>query len=150
MIFNLELVEVANSERIFLNLISRQPHSYGPVRALLDTGSPTTILSARDALKLNVPLSGAIPGDLISGFGRGHLPSKKLPKFHFALKSKENEIRYLEMPINVIDVPSLNKMPQDYQNSAFQLPSIIGMDFLRISGLKLFVDLAMHNAILEG
>ena len=149
MIFNLELVEVPNSERIFLNLLSRQPHSYGPIRALLDTGSPTTIISARDALRLNIPINNAEAGDIISGFGRGQIPSKRIRKFLFAIKSSENEVKYLEMQVNVVDITALKNMHQDFQNNALQIPSIIGMDFLRMCGMKLFVDLASHKANLE-
>jgi hypothetical protein len=144
MIYNIELVEVPNSERLFINIVSRQPHSFGPIRALLDTGSPTTIVSARDAIRLKIPISGAE-----TGFGRGQIPSKRIKSFKFALKSEDNNIKYLEMPVNVVDIAALKSMHQDFQNNALQIPTIIGMDFLRFSKMKLFVDLASHKAKLE-
>lgn len=148
MIFPLDLVEVPNSERLFLNIISRQPHSYGPIRALLDTGSPKTIISAKDALRLNIPLNNTEEGDPIAGFGKGRIPSKRIKKFIFALKSKDDKIKTMEMSVNIVDVTNLRNMPQDYYN-ALALPTIIGMDFLRNSEMKLVVDLASHIATLE-
>jgi|SRR3989338_8900533 len=147
--FNLELFEIPNSERLFLNLLSRQPHSYGPIRAIFDTGSPVTIISARDALQLNIPLANTENGDSIRGFGRGQIPSKRLNKFIFALKSEDSKIKYIEMPVNVVDISRLRSLHHDFQSTAMQLPTIIGMDFLRISKMKLFVDLFAHKAILE-
>ncbi|MEK6927982.1 MAG: hypothetical protein AABX11_06130 [Nanoarchaeota archaeon] len=125
MIFPLELSEVLNSERIFVNLLSRQPHSYGQIKAILDTGSPTTIISCVDALRLNLPLDGTETGEPIAGFGRGQIPSKKIKKFIFALKSNENNINYLEMPVHTININALKNMNQDIQNNTMKIPTII-------------------------
>lgn len=149
MIFNLELSEVPNSERIFVNLLSRQPHSFGQIKAILDTGSPTTIISYIDALRLNISITGAESGEPILGFGRGQIPSKKIKKFIFTLKSEENKIIYIEMPVNVVDVSALKNMNRDFQDSTTRIPTIIGMDFLRLSNMKLILDLSQHKASLE-
>jgi len=149
MIFNLELPEVPNSERIFVNILSRQPHSFGQLKAILDTGSPTTIISYIDAIRLNMPINSADTGEPIAGFGKGRIPSKRIKKFIFALKSEESKIKYIEMPIHVVDIITLKNMPQDIQNSTMRIPTIIGMDFLRLSNMKLIVDLENHKAILE-
>jgi hypothetical protein len=149
MIFNLELSEVPDSERIFVNILSRQPHSFGQIKAILDTGSPTTIISYLDALRLNVHVSSADTGEPIAGFGKGHIPSKRIKKFTFALKSNKSQIKYLEMPVNVVDIITLRNMHQDIQSNTMRIPTIIGMDFLRASKLKLVVDLEQHKSFLE-
>lgn len=147
--FNLELSEVPNSERIFVNLLSRQPHSFGQLKAILDTGSPKTIISYIDALRLNISISGAETGEPIAGFGKGQIPSKKIKKFIFTLRSEDNTIKYVEMPVHVVDISLLKNMSQEVQNSTMRIPTIIGLDFLRFTGLKLVIDLKNHSSFLE-
>lgn len=149
MIFDLDITETPNSERIFVNLFSKQPHSYGQIKAVLDTGSPTTVISYSDALKLNLPVINANAGNPIAGFGKGKIPSKKLDRFLFALKSNDNRIKVLEMPVNIIDISTLRNMPQDMQASTMRVPTIVGLDFLRNTKMKLVINLEQHKAFLE-
>ncbi len=149
MIFELELIDTFGAERVFLNLISRQPHSFGKIRALVDTGSPNTIISAKDCYLLNLPITGAEKGEPITGFGKGGIPSKKMRKFSLALKSSDNKIKDLNIPINVVDITALKSMPEEYSNHVYSIPTIIGMDFLRLANLKLVVDIPNKKAYLE-
>jgi len=76
--FKLNLIKTQNAERITLNLISRQPHCFGNILAVFDTGSPTTIISAGDASLLKIPISNLERTSPIRGFGRGNLPCRLL------------------------------------------------------------------------
>jgi hypothetical protein len=149
MIFRLELVEVPNLERIYVNLLSKQPHSFGPIRALLDTGSPRTILSATDAVRLSIPFHSLPQAEPAGGFGRGQIPTKLLGKFHLTIKSEDNKFKALVMPVLVADITTLSKFSKEFQENAFKVPTIIGMDFLRVFGFKLVVHLSQHEAFLD-
>jgi hypothetical protein len=141
MIFDLDLIKEIGSERIFLNILSRVPRSFGPIKAVVDTGSPKTIISARDVFTLKLSTTNLEIAPPTKGFGRGGLPSKQLQKFKFILKSNEGEIKEFEMPVYVIDIESLNKLNNDYKESAYTIPTIIGLDFLRIFNLTLSVNM---------
>ncbi|MEI6731282.1 MAG: hypothetical protein WCK90_01235 [archaeon] len=149
MIFDLEITQVPNAERLFLNILSRQAHSFGSLRAILDTGSPTTIISAADAIRLNIPANSLDSGDPIKGFGRGGIPSKKVRSFSLALKSRDNTIKRIDMPLSVVDINALRSMPQEFKENVYRIPTIIGLDFLKFSRMKLMVDLASNIAFLE-
>ncbi len=55
--FNLQIRNIQGSKRIVLPLISIYPRSFGHLEAVIDTGAPKTILSAGDAMRLNIPFS---------------------------------------------------------------------------------------------
>ena len=149
MIFDLDLVTEPGSERVFLNCISRLPRSYGQIRAIFDTGSPKTIISARDVFALKIPVRSLEKAPPTKGFGRGGLPSKELNNFKFILRSKDSQIKEFEMPVYVIDIESLNKLNDEYRKSAYSIPTIIGLDFLRLFNLKLYINLKETYAFIE-
>lgn len=149
MIFDLEFTENPDAERVWVNILSRQPHCFGSIRAVFDTGSPTTIISARDAVRLSIPLNSLEQGEPIRGFGKGGIPSKKIKRFVFAIRSTDNQIRNIEMPVHVADLTTLRNMPQEYQAHVMQIPTIIGMDFIRCAGMKLVIDSPNHKSYLE-
>ncbi len=147
--FNLDFAEAPEAERIWVNLLSRQPHCYGSIRAIFDTGSPTTVISARDVFRLSLPLNNMEQGEPIKGFGKGGIPSKKFKKFIFALKSEENSVQQIEMPVHAVDTSILQRMPQEYLSHVLQIPTIIGMDFLRQARMKAVIDPIVHKAFFE-
>ncbi len=146
MIFDLDIVEPIKPERIVANLLCRVPRSYGHILAVLDTGSPSTIISARDALILRLSTNNLQDSKPISGFGRGQLPSKHFRNFIFFMKSRNGEAKEFKLDVSIADASGLS---EDFRNSAYLLPSIIGLDFLNQFGLKLYVDLKNNTAYLE-
>ena len=72
--FNLEIRNIQNSKRIILPLFSRQARSFGRIEAIIDTGSPRTILSAGDALRLNIPFTNFESSTPLAGLGKGKTP----------------------------------------------------------------------------
>jgi hypothetical protein len=147
--FNLELVKTPDSERILINLLSRYPRSYGNLVGVLDTGSPRTIISAKDASILKIPIDNLEKVRSISGFGRGAIPCRIIKNFKIALKSDDSHIKLVELPIHVVDISALNSMNQEFALHAYQIPSIIGIDFLKILNLSLNVNFNKDIAYLE-
>jgi len=147
--FNLELIKTPESERVRLNLISRQPHSYGNIIAVVDTGSPKTVISARDASLLKISVDKSAKSSPLIGFGRGTIPARQISQFKFLIKSADNQIKSLEMPTDIVDIIALNTLGRDHVIQAYQIPTIIGLDFLRVNKLKLVIDFEGDSAYLE-
>ena len=86
----------------------------------------------------------------IRGFGKGNTPALAIKNFQISLHSTENQRASFKFPIVVIDVPTLHKRGPDAINSTLTLPSLIGLDFLEVNKLQLFIDLNNNEAYLEG
>ena len=50
--------------------------------------------------------------------------------FRFIIKSPEGKTKSIEMPVYVVDIPALNNLSQEMRLSAYQIDTIIGLDFL--------------------
>ena len=83
MIFDINPIKDIEAERLLFNIGSMYPHSFGGIICVVDTGSPRTIISARDVSRLNIPVSNLEMANPICGFGRGSVPCRKLKKFKF-------------------------------------------------------------------
>lgn len=117
--------------------------------AIIDTGSPKTIISAKDVYILKLPVNNFNSTIPIRGFGRGVIPAKEIEKFDFIIKSRDGQLKCVEMPVNIIDTCELNKQPRDIQEHAYKIESVIGLDFLRNLNLKLVIDIKNNEAYLE-
>ncbi len=146
MIFNLDLIKTQDAERIIFNVISRHPRCFGNIFTIVDTGSPRTIISAKDVYLLKIPTNNLESSTPIKGFGKGGLPCKKLNNFKFYIKSSDGQIKIIEMPVHIIDLSALNKLSQEMKENAFKVPSIIGIDFLRIQKLKMVINFEGENS----
>ncbi len=147
--FDLEFVKELGNERIFVAIGSRYPHSFGFIRALVDTGSPRTIISAQDTQKLNLPISNLNKGEPIKGYGMGVVPTKSITNYPISIKSKDNNLKHFKIPVVCIDLTALRSCNKSLQDSAYQAPSIVGMDFLKFLQLKLVVDFKKNEFYLE-
>ena len=149
MIFDLNIINTPTSERVSLNILSMIPHSFGRIIAIIDTGSPKTIISAKDVYMLKLPVKNFKSTRPIRGFGKGSVPAREIEKFVFVIKSRDGQIKKIEMPVNTIDIYELNKQPADVRDHAYKIESVIGLDFLRNLNLKLVIDLKNNTAYLE-
>lgn len=147
--YPVQIRDIHGSKRLVLPILSRQPRSFGHLEAFIDTGAPRTILSAVDAEKLRLPFSSLERTSPIVGFGKSSTPALSMKKFLIVLKSEEGKSKEFSIPLIVVDVPTLRNMGQDILNHAFNISTLIGMDFLEANGLKLFVDIKGNNAYLE-
>ena len=149
MLFDITNVKKEDAERLLLNIVSRQDHSFGNILAIIDTGSPRTIISAKDVISLKIPVAGLENAKPINGFGRGSVPCKKLNKFKFYIKSKENKIKSIEMPVYAVDVSTLSSLNKDMVENIYRIPSIIGLDFLEKNNLKMIVNFKDNKSYFE-
>jgi len=148
--FDLKLIKDDESERILISLKSLYPRSFGNILAVLDTGSSRTIISAQDVSLLNIPVNSFSKSDKpVSGFGRGSIPCKICNKFRMAIKSTEEKLKTFELPVHIVDTPALKKLNNEFQNRAYQIPTIVGLDFLKELDLSLFVNFNQGIAYLE-
>lgn len=148
MIFNIELIKEPGAERLLFNIVSMHPHSFGGIISVVDTGSPRTIISAGAASKLKISATGE-KASPICGFGRGSIPCRKLDKFEFIIKSPEGKTKSIEMPVYVVDIPALNNLSQEMKLSAYQIDTIIGLDFLISQKMRLIADFKNNTAYFE-
>ncbi|MDO8509246.1 MAG: hypothetical protein Q7S27_06220 [Nanoarchaeota archaeon] len=147
--FNLEIRDMQGSKRVILPLLSTYPRSFGRIEAIIDTGAPKTILSAGDAIRLNIPFTNFESAAPLMGLGKGKTPVLLINKFTFSLKDIENKPQNFTMQILVADVPRIRNEGQDKLNNAARIPTLIGMDFLEINGFDLFVSINKKIAYLE-
>ncbi len=147
--FNLEVRNIEGSIRTVLPFFSRQPRSFGRIEAVIDTGSPKTILSAGDAIRLNIPFTNFESAAPLTGLGKGKTPVLLINKFTFSLRDSEGKPNNFVMPVLVADVPRLRKEGQEKLNNATRIPTLIGMDFLALNEFDLFISLNKNVAYLE-
>lgn len=113
---------------------------------VLDTGSPDSYISYKDALKLQIPLDKQSTG--ITNFGGSKFNIISLPAFKFYLiKSDDNKITELES----VQLSALKptKTSKEHKLAFEALPSILGLDFLKQQKLSLHVILTENMAYLQ-
>ncbi len=147
--FNLEVRNIQGTKRIILPLLSTYPRSFGHLEAVIDTGAPKTILSAGDAIRLNIPFNNFESTTPLIGLGKGRTPVLLINKFSFSLKDSEGKPNRLSMPVLVVDVPRIRKEGLEKLNNATRIPTLIGIDFLQHNDFSLFVDVNKDVAYLE-
>lgn len=147
--FNLEVRNIQGTKRIILPLISTYPRSFGHLESVIDTGAPKTILSAGDAIRLNIPFKNFDSATPLIGLGKGRTPVLLINKFSFSLRDSEGKPNKFSMSILVADVPRIRKEGQEKLNNATRIPTLIGIDFLQHNNFSLFVDVNKDVAYLE-
>jgi len=147
--FNLEIRKIDGSIRIILPLFSRQPRSFGRIESVIDTGAPKTILSAGDAIRLNIPFTNFESATPLTGLGKGKTPVLLIKDFTFSLHNSDEKLSNLSMPILIADVPRIRNEGQEKLNNATRIPTLIGMDFLENNNFDLFIGLNKNIAYLE-
>lgn len=130
----------------FVPLTVRLPRFFGYIEALIDTGSPFTVLSTTDALRLRVPIRKM----------RGR-ESVHLAGFHFfncPLKNPSIRFRTEDAKSVKIDPPKIGVLiPTKISKKTLQdvkhIPSIMGNDFLEDQRFALYFDPTAKVAYLE-
>lgn len=121
-----------------LTLRSETPHIFGFINAIIDTGSPTTIIGSADVQRMRI---SQIQMQKLTGeekevnLGGAQLKTRILPEAQLSI---ENKIK-VKIPVQ-IPVKTVKGVPP---------PSIIGVDFLVAGRLKFFFDPNNKEAYLE-
>jgi len=111
---------------------------------IIDTGSPDSYISEKDALKLHIPTKDK-PSSGYVDFGGSRYKVIKLPEFIFYVL-KENATAELKLSLKTLK--SEKTSPEKIKMSQVA-PSILGLDFLKSQKLSLHVFMNENLAYLE-
>lgn len=136
---------VSDRHFCFVPFSLRFSHCFGFVEALIDTGSPFTVLSSMDALRLKLPITTMRSGNPVSLAGFRFL-NHPLGKVHLNFKTEEGQYFSLDIGMGVLIPTKIDKQTlQDVQH----IPSLIGNDFLEDQKFTLNFDPSNKLAYLE-
>ena len=130
----------------FVPFTVRSPRFFGIIEALIDTGSPFTVLSTMDALKLKVPIKRMRRGESVSlaGFRFFNYPIKN-PSIRF--RTEDAKSLKIDLPKMGVLVPT--KIDKKTLQDVKHIPSIIGNDFLEDQRFALYFNPTAKVAYLE-
>ncbi len=137
------LTYLEEKNNLYLNstVLLKTPQKRTTTKFILDTGSPETIINYTDALRLNIPFN--TKGKII------RLGSKKFQGYEYSrlifvfLTEDGNKVEE-DMKVTVLRPTGFAEIDEV---DAF--PTILGMDFLKERGYKLFCDVSKDIAYLE-
>jgi hypothetical protein len=129
----------------FLPFSLRFSHCFGFIEALVDTGSPFTVLSPTDALRLKLPITTMRTGSPVSLAGFRFL-NHPLEKANLNFKKEDGQYYQVEMKIGVL-VPT--KTDKAALEAVKHIPSLIGNDFLEDHKLSLVFNPSAKVAFLN-
>ena len=121
-----------------VTLRSTEPHIFGFITAIIDTGSPTTILGSADVQRMRI---SQIQMQKLTGtekevnLGGAQLKTRLLPEAELSI---DNKIK-VKIPVQV-PVKLIKGVPP---------PTIIGIDFLTEGKLRFSFDPCAKEAYLE-
>ncbi len=139
------LTSLNQPEMTYLNsiVLLKTPRKILNTFFILDTGSPTTILSYLDAYRLQIPFDSLQKTKVVSIGGRKY-QGYSFNRVTFNFKSEDNQLVVEEFPVCVIK-PTC----ESEREELFGIPTIIGTDFLKEKRYILFCDMDSNVAYLE-
>ena len=119
----------------------------GFLEALIDTGSPYTVVSTRDALRLGFPIKRMQSGESVSlaGFRFFNHPIRNVT---LIFRTEEEESFSVSIPQMGILVPTKINRSTLNDRRLMAIPSIIGNDFLEDYGFSLYFNPGKKKAFL--
>lgn len=123
---------------ITIILKSKEPHIFGFINAIIDTGSPTTILGGADVQKMRISqiqMQKLIGCEKEINFGGAQIKTRLLPEAELSIGDKVNVKIAVQIPVKII--------------KGIPPPTIVGVDFLLESKLKFFFNPSEKEAYLE-
>ena len=130
----------------FVPFTVRASRVFGIIEALIDTGSPFTVLSTVDALKLKLPITKMRKGESVhlAGFHFFSFPIKN-PSIRF----RTEDAKSLKIDLPKIGVLIPTKISKKTLQDVKHIPSIIGNDLLEEQGFALYFNPTAKIAYLE-
>ncbi|MFH1365092.1 MAG: hypothetical protein ABIH28_00720 [archaeon] len=137
------LTSLGKDELTYLNnaILLRTPRMFTKTFFILDTGSPETILGFADARRLQIPFNSLSKGRIVELGGKKH-QGYLFNRLTFKFLSEEGKVVEEEFPITVIKLTS-------QKDTSTDIPTIIGMDFLKEKKYVLYCDVSGDVAYLE-
>lgn len=114
---------------------------------VIDTGSPSSYLSDKDARRLQIPIRNKISEEEVD-FGGSRFKQVSLPKVTIYLLKEGTDKGYSEFQVSLSALKTTKTSMKKIQ-VAQTLPSILGIDFLKEQKLSLHVILTEDLAYLE-
>jgi len=139
------LTSLNHPEMTYLNsvVLLKTPRKILNTFFILDTGSPKTILSYLDAMRLQIPFDSLSKTEIVNIGGRKY-QGYIFNKLKFVFKGENEELIEEDFPVCVIK-PTSDKESNELSN----MPTIIGVDFLKSKKYILFCDMDGGIAYLE-
>ena len=131
----LNVKDIYGGPKPILTLFLSIPHASGYIEAVVDTGGPVTILSPRDADRLHFPFQAC---------KREETPHNIGALSFYGYKFENSEIIFRDDYKNRLKrkIPITGLKPIKTDNvslqRAYQLPNVLGMDFLIVYNLSLY------------
>lgn len=125
------------SARPFISFFLRTSLISKPLIALIDTGSPFTVLSPSDILSSRMPISQMQSGQSVK-VGGARFYNHQLGAAIMTFKTEKNE----PFKADLLNIGALvpTKLDQKTRDEVKPIPSIIGMDFLQQQKLALYCN----------
>jgi len=129
-----------------VSFVARSPRFFGVVEALIDTGSPFTVLSTLDAMKMRLPIKSMRKGESVSLAGfRFFKHNVKNASFTFRTQGDES----ISFEVKDLGILVPTKIDKKTLRDVEPIPSIIGNDFLEDHNLALFFNPSQKITYLE-
>lgn len=130
----------------FVTFLLRTPRIVTSIDALVDTGSPFTVLSTKDVMGTRLPITRMRSGGtvLLAGFRFFNHPIKNVI---MNFRTDEKEIFEINLPSIGSLIPT--KIHKKILDRVKSIPSIVGNDFLEEQRLSLYFNPYTRVAYLE-
>lgn len=130
----------------FVTFFLRNLHIAKPIDALVDTGSPFTVLSTNDIMSTRLPISKMQSGEIVSlaGFRFFNHPIKNVT---MNFRTETDELFKVNLPTIGSLIPT--KLDKKTINDVKHIPSIVGNDFLEDQKLAFYFNPSVKVAYLE-
>lgn len=124
----------------------KSSHCFGFIEALVDTGSPFTVLSTVDALKLRLPIKTMrkVEPVYLAGF-----TFFKATLGNSSMTFRTDDQKSLTIQFNNMGVLIPTKLDPNQLEGVKHIPSIVGNDFLEQEKFGLYVNPSTKVAYLE-
>jgi len=130
----------------FVTFVFRTPTIFKVVDALIDTGSPFTVLSTKDILTTRMSMNNMQSGETVSIAGF-HFFNHQIRNVTMNFRTEQNELFTVNLPTIGSLIPT--KTDKKTMDEVKSIPSIIGHDFLEEQKLALYFNPSARLVYLE-
>lgn len=130
----------------FVTYFLSSPHINKPIDAIVDTGSPYTILSTNEILGTRMPIRTMQRGEMVSlaGFRLFRYPINNV-----TLKFKTETGELFTGKLSIINALIPTKIDKNTLNDVKSIPNIVGHDFLEENKVSLYFNPSAKITYLE-